>query len=105
MELSKSELERLLKRQAEIVSADAEDRTQRYVGSLQEDFDHKLDAVLEATQPIEKIQQELSILKDNMEDVVPKIDATFEKVGEIAVDVEVIKTAVTEHERKLQSVS
>ncbi len=89
-------------RQAEIVSADAEDRTQRYVGALKKDFDHKLDAVLEAVQPIGKMQNEISILKDNIEDMTPKVDATFEKVGEIAVDIEIIKATVKTHETKLQ---
>ncbi len=59
----------------------------REVGALKEDFDHKLDVVLEI-----------------LPDIQQKLDATFEKVGEIAVDVDVdvIKTVVKDHEHRIQ---
>lgn len=60
----------------------------REVGALKEDFDHKLDVVLEVVSVLPDIQQ--------------KLDATFEKVGEIAVDVDVIKTVVKDHEIRIQ---
>ena len=80
--MDKGELEVLLGRQQR--------HTERYLGALKEDFDHKLDTVLEAVKDVPAIKE--------------KIDLTFDKVGEIAVDVEVIKEAIKDHERRLQKV-
>ncbi len=70
------------------IVAEVTEETQRYIGALKEDFDHKLDAVLEVVSVLPDIQQ--------------KLDATFEKVGEIVVDIDVIKTVVKDHEHRIQ---
>jgi hypothetical protein len=61
---------------------------EHYTGVLAEDFDHKLQAVAESVQVLPEMQETLN--------------ATFEKVGEISVDVEVIKETIQDHERRLQ---
>jgi len=88
MEIQKRELENLLKRQAKEAAEEVEDRTKRHLGVLQEDFEHKVDAVIEAVEDIPNIKR--------------KVDLTFDKVGGIAVDLEVVKKMVKEHERELQ---
>lgn len=91
--------------------------TQRFLGGLKEDVDHKLDAVLEALKPLpemnkrltkveetmyEEIKPKLDVTYETVKEMLPKLDATaekveaiapiieatFEKVGEIAIDVE-----------------
>ena len=103
MEISKRELEQLMARQANRVAKESDkriagrfeawgkqsdERMQRYIGGLKEDFDHKLDTVLEYVQDIPVMKQ--------------KLDATFEAVGALTVDVEVIKDAIKDHELRLQ---
>ncbi len=88
MDISKRELEEIMAKQAKEVAVGSDERMQRYIGGLKEDFDHKLGAVLEFVKDVPRIKQ--------------KLDATFDKVGEIAVDVEVIKEAAKDHERRLQ---
>lgn len=63
-------------------------KTGRYLRALKEDFDHKLDAVLEAVGDVPEIKR--------------KADLTLDKVGEIASDVEVTKEVVKDHELRLQ---
>lgn len=84
------ELKRLLTEQADRIAADAEARTKRYVGALQEDFNHKLETIREAVQDVPEIKK--------------TVDLTFEKVGEITVDLEVTKEVVKEHEQRLQKI-
>lgn len=80
--MEKKELKELLVQQQE--------RTERYLGTLKEDFDHKLNAVLESVKDVPAIKE--------------KVDLTFEKVGEIAIDTEVIKEAIKDHEHRLQRI-
>lgn len=87
MEISERELETILARQADRVAKESDERMQRYVGGLKEDFDHKVDTVLEYVEDVSEIKQ--------------TVDLTFEKVGEIAVDLEVVKEAVKDHEQRL----
>lgn len=86
--MDEKDLKRLLTEQAERIAADAEARTKRYVGALQEDFNHKLEAIQEAVQTVPEIKR--------------TVDLTFEKVGEITVDLEVLKEVVKDHEKRLQ---
>lgn len=65
-------------------------QTERHMGALKEDFDHKLDVILEAVKNIPVIKETL--------------DRTFEKVGEITVDIEVVKTAIQDHEQRVRAV-
>ena len=78
----------LLREQKTDIVAEVTEKTERYIGALKEDFDHKLDVVLELVQDIPAIKT--------------KLDLTFEKVGELAVDMEVVKEAVKDHEHRLQ---
>ncbi len=80
MQIDKEELRKILGEQRE--------QTERYLGSLKEDFDHKLDAVLE-------------YVKD-MPTILNKQDIMFDKIGEMAEDITVIKETVKDHERRLQ---
>ena len=57
--MDKKEADELLKKYA--------DQSERYLGSLKEDFEHKMDAVLEAVSDVPEIKR--------------KVDMTFDKVG------------------------
>src|SRR3989338_8283117 len=59
---------------------ESDERMQRYIGGLIEDFDHKIDTVMEYVKEIP--------------DMKAKLDVTLEKDVEMAVDVEIIKNAV-----------
>lgn len=102
MEISKDEIEKLLTRQADLVAKESDERIQLYIGGLKEDFDHKLDAVVEYVQDIPKIKEDVNVLQKDIAEMKPKLDATFEKVSEIAVDTEVIMESLKNHERRLQ---
>lgn len=105
MEITKKEIEEILT-----------EHTDRYIGALKEDFDHKIDAVLEYVKDIPQMKEDIAVLKEDVsglkEDVSvlkndvgamkPMLNATFEKVGEIAEAVTVIKETVKDHERRLQ---
>lgn len=67
-----------------------QETTERYVGGLKEDFGHKLDAVMEYVKDIPAIKE--------------KQDMMFEQMGQMAVDIEVIKETVKGHEPRLQKV-
>lgn len=56
------------------------ERTERYIGALKEDFDDQLQAIFEYAKNIPTIKT--------------KLDATFKKVGDIAIDVEMVKETV-----------
>jgi hypothetical protein len=64
------------------------DDVERYLGALKEDFDSKLQVVLEQTSVIPEMQQTLN--------------ATFEEVGKMRVDIEAAKSIVSDHEVRLQ---
>lgn len=82
MEIDKVELRKILGGQQE--------QTERCLGSLKEDFDHKLDAVLE-------------YVKD-MPAIMDKQDVMFDKMGAMAEDITVIKETVKDHEWRLQKI-
>lgn len=112
MEISKKELGSLIKE----VVADAEEKTERYMGALKEDFDYKFEAVMEALEPLDGMNERLTSLEDKVNslddkvgDLAEKVDnigvrqeAMFEKLGEVAVDVTEIKEVVKDHEVRLQ---
>ncbi len=80
MEIDEQKLREILSEQQK--------ETERYIGSIKEDFDNKLDIVLEQTSVVPEIQRTLN--------------ATFDKVGEIATDVEMIKEVAKGHEQRIQ---
>lgn len=82
MEINKKELKKILTEQRK--------EYEQYIGTLKKDFDHKLEAISEAVQAVPEIKK--------------TVDLTFEKVGEIAVDLEVTKVVVKEHEQRLQKI-
>lgn len=82
MEIDKKELKKILTEQRK--------EYEQYIGTLKEDFDHKLEAIHEAVQTVPEIKR--------------VVDLTFEKVGEITVDLEVTKEVVKDHEQRLQKI-
>lgn len=60
----------------------------RYIGGLKEDFDGKFDTVMEYV-------VEIPALKE-------KQDMMFEKMGEMAENITIIKETVKDHEVRLQ---
>lgn len=80
-----------------------------YTNALLEDMNNKFQVILEATQVIPKIQQDVEGLKQDLEDVKeivtdmqPKVDATFEEVGTLRLEVNEIKNNLSPiHSKKL----
>lgn len=82
--------------------------SQGYTNALLEDIEDKFQIVLEATAPIPKLQEDVSELKDIVRDMQPRLEvvedtvrdmqptlnATFEEVGSLRKDVEVLKEAM-----------
>ncbi len=53
-----------------------------------EDIQSKIDLIFEAVEPIPQIQE--------------KLDATFEEVGNLRVDMEVVKETIKDHEQSIR---
>ena len=64
------------------------EQTERYIGSLKEDFDHKLDVVFEYIKDIPGIKQQQNMM--------------FEQMGRMMEDITVIKETVKDHEVRMQ---
>lgn len=64
--------------------------SQGYTNALLEDIDDKFQIVLEATAPIPKLQEDVAELKETVRDMQPTLNATFEEVGSLRKDVEVL---------------
>jgi hypothetical protein len=80
METEEKKLEEILSRQRQ--------QTERYLGTLKEDFDHKLDAVLEYVKDVPAIKE--------------KQDIMFDQMGEMAENLTIVTEAVKNHEERLQ---
>ena len=70
------------------ILAEQQEQTERYLGALKEDFDSKLDAVLEYVKDIPAIKNRQEIM--------------FDKMGEMAEDVTIVKEVTKDQERRLQ---
>lgn len=70
------------------ISAESDERIERYIGVLKEDFDDKLVVVLEYVKDIPQIKE--------------KQDMMFDKMGEMVTDNEVGKEVLKDHEERLQ---
>ncbi|MBI1833935.1 MAG: hypothetical protein HYR90_03870 [Candidatus Andersenbacteria bacterium] len=84
--MTENELEKILARQADRVAKESNERMEQYVGAIKEDFDHKLDAILEILPNIQR-----------------KVDITFDKGGEMVPDVELTKGIVQNHETRIRA--
>ena len=118
MELSKAELERILDEKIDRALKESDERMERYIGILKEDSDDKLQAIFEYVKDIpgmkedittlkgdvRELKTDVSILKVEMKDMKNTQDVMFDKVGEIAEDVEVIKEGFKDHEQRLQRI-
>lgn len=78
-------------------------QTERYLGVLKEDFDHKIDAVMEYVQDIPKMKDDIGVLQQDVgtlkEDVsILKLDVSTLKqdVSVLKQDVSVLKQDVAE---------
>lgn len=84
------------------IFGEQQEQTERYIGSLKEDFDHKLDAVFEYVKDIPTITQKQVIAGKKLERVEELQDVLVDKVGEIAEDITVIKETVKDHKVRFQ---
>lgn len=66
----------------------SDERIERYIGAVTQDFQHKMDAVLEYVKDIPAIKERQEMM--------------FETMGEMAEDITVIKESVKDHEHRLQ---
>jgi gas vesicle protein len=122
MSVNKSDLQKLL--------AKHQEKTERYLGALKEDYDHKLDSVLEYVEDIPKMKRqlaelpaikeqlaELPAIKEQLAElpaikeqlaILPEIketqDMMFDTIGEMAEDITIIKEDVKDHEQRLQKI-
>ena len=80
MEIDKEEFKKIINKQQK--------QTEHYIGSLKEDFDHKIDAVLEYVKDVPAIKEKQEIM--------------FDKIGEVAENVTVIKESTKDHEQRIQ---
>ena len=88
MELPKQELEHMLAQQADRVAQESDERMKVYIGGLKEDFDSKLDTIMEYVADIPAIKEKQEVM--------------FDTIGEIAEDVTILKEAVKDHAVRLQ---
>lgn len=63
-------------------------QTERYIGALKEDFDHKVDAVMEYVKDIPPMKE--------------KQEMMFDTMGQMAEDITVIKEVVKDHSTEIQ---
>lgn len=82
MEIDERKLKEILQEQQE--------QTERYLGALKEDFDHKLGAVLEYVKDIPEMKE--------------KQDVMFDQLGQLTEVSTMIKEAVQDHEQRLQKI-
>lgn len=68
-------------------SQESDERMQRYVGALKEDFNNKLQTVLEYVKDVPEIKRVL--------------DLTFEEVGRLRVDMESVKFAINDLQQRV----
>lgn len=91
--------------------------SQGYTNALLEDVDDKFQAILEATQPIPKIQKDLTGVKERTEAIEKKMDTweehirliptIFEEIGSLHQDVAIIKEAMKlldRHDKRLDNI-
>lgn len=87
--------------------------SQAYTNALLEDIEDKFQAILEATQPIPKMQGQIASIQEQIteiltwEDNVKLIPATFEEVGALRKDVETIKAAlklIDRHDERIEKI-
>ncbi len=113
--MAQKDLEKVFKKYVDKISADAdkrvqrlsieaEERTQLYFQAAEARFSDKLESVRsDLASKIDDVNDKVeTILTTEIPEIKRKIDLTFEKVGEIAVDVEVIKETVKDHEVRIQ---
>ncbi len=65
-----------------------------YTNALLEEVNDKFQTIMEATQPIPKMQEDINDIKQRVGRMEPVLDAVFEEVGSLRQDVEVIKQAM-----------
>lgn len=92
--MKQPDIEKTFKKYADQISAEAEERTQLYFSNLKESFNTKFD---EVNTKFDAVNTRIDSVIEVVTEIDRKVDLTFEKVGEIAVDVEVIKETVKDH--------
>lgn len=102
------DVEEVAKRAAELAVEgslkESEARMQRYLGTLKEDTDHKLEAITEYVKDIPNIKERVGVLEEEVSEIKKMGAVTFEAVGDMAVDVEMIKESVKHHEERLSRI-
>lgn len=88
-----------------------QEQTERYIGIIKEDSDQKFETIMEYVKDIPDIKerltkveeavQEMPVINKRLDRIETTLDATFEKVGEVAIDVEVIKETVGTHSQEI----
>lgn len=105
MDISEEKIEQVITRQLEKASQEtdrkietlvkeSDERAERYIGVVKEDSDHKFAVAMEV----------ISSMQDKIQNIEQTVNATLEKVGEIAVDTEMIKAKVSDHDVRLQKI-
>ena len=86
--MEKKDFQKMLDKQAEQLEQRIEKKFKDHVDTLKEDMDHRMDAIFEYVKDVPKIKE--------------KVDLTFDKVGKMAVDIEILKETAHDHEQRIQ---
>lgn len=97
MEIGSKDLSKILDDQRKQI----EENFERHVGAIIEHTDSKFEAVLEHSQLVgEKVDR----LETRVDGIEKQQEVMFDKIGEIAEDVTIIKETVQDHEQKFNRV-
>lgn len=65
-----------------------------YTNALLENMSTEISAMHELVKPIPEMREDITWLKETVTDMKPTLDATFEEVGKLKIDIEVMKQAL-----------
>jgi hypothetical protein len=100
--VEKKDLEKAAELAAVKAVTKSEKRFEDYIGALKEDFDHKIEAIFEYVKDVPAIKKNIEESKAELNQIKDKQDIMFDKIGELAEDVNLIKEANKDYEVRLQ---
>lgn len=77
---------------------ESDERMQRYVGAMKEDTTYKMEAIREVVMPLLNLPEQVRRLQETTDEMKYTVDATFEQVGKLSEEHELLKQTVVRHE-------
>lgn len=84
-----------------LATEESKEHTERYLGAMSEDFQGKLKVVAENTTIISETREDMSVVKETTQRMEEKLDATFERAGELSVDMTTAQQNIHNHEKRI----